>query len=199
MKLGLRRRFVRCQTCLFLAACLMVGRAALRAQPEAATAVVRGGATATKPASPAPSNAPAPAASLAPRENALPSPRPKAGSPADAASHLRDPFRAPEEEKATGSAKPAAAKPRPPGLRGLLVEQLRLQGIVREEVSHRMIAMVAGQSNLSYFLHEGDRLYDGEVSRITPDTLYIRRTGAAPPAIPNEIALRIGPGAGGQE
>jgi hypothetical protein len=114
--------------------------------------------------------------------------------------HLRDPFRAPEEAKpAAGPAKPASAKPRPPGIRGLLVDQLRLQGIVREEVTHRMIAMVAGQSNLSYFLRVGDQLYDGEVSRITPDALYIRRTGPVSAAVTNEIALRIGPGAGGQQ
>jgi len=114
--------------------------------------------------------------------------------------HLRDPFRAPEDEKpGAGIAKSNAAKPRPPGVRGLLVEQIRLQGIVREQLSQRMIAMVTGQSNLSYFLHEGDQLYDGEVTRITPDTLYVRRTGGAPLALPNEIALRIGPGAGGQE
>lgn len=62
-----------------------------------------------------------------------------------------------------------------------------------------MIAIVAGQSNLSYFLHEGDRLYDGEVVRIAPDALYVRRTGGAPAAVPDEIALRIAPGAGGQE
>lgn len=81
----------------------------------------------------------------------------------------------------------------------MLVEQIRLQGIVREAVGHRMTAMVASQSNLSYFLHEGDQLYDGEVSRITPDTLYIRRTGGVQGAVMNQIALRIGPGAGGQE
>jgi len=114
--------------------------------------------------------------------------------------HLRDPFLAPEDEKPDArSAKPVAAKPRPPGIRGLLVEQIRLQGIVREAVSHSMIAMVASQSNLSYFLHEGDQLYDGQVSRITPDTLYLRRTGAVPAAVPNEITLRLGPAAGGQE
>lgn len=195
MRVCQRRRFQRCRTWLLLAACSMAGSAVLRARPEAAAAIVRPSATATKPASPAP-NVPA-AASAAPLGNAPPA-HFKPGSAADAALHLRDPFRAPEEEK-PGPAKPAAAKPRPPGIHGLLVEQLRLQGIVREEETHRMLAMVAGQSNLSYFLHEGDKLYDGEVSRITPDTIYIRRTGGAPAALSNEIALRIGPGAGGQE
>ncbi len=78
------------------------------------------------------------------------------------------------------------------------MDQVRLQGVVREEVTHHMIAMVAGQSNLSYFLREGDQLFDGQVIRITSDALYIRRTGSAPHAGSGEIALRIGPGAGGQ-
>lgn len=191
-----RRRFLRCRTWLLLAVCPTIGSVLLRARPEAPTAIVRPSATATKPASPAAPNVPA-VASAAPLAKA-PVPHFGPGNVADSALHLRDPFRAPQEEK-PGPAHPAAAKPRPPGVHGLLVDQLRLQGIVREEVTHRMIAMVAGQSNLSYFLREGDHLYDGEVSRITPDALYIRRTGHAPAAVPTEIALRITSGAGGKE
>jgi hypothetical protein len=117
-----------------------------------------------------------------------------------ATSHLRDPFRAPEEVKPSSTRlDPQAAKPRPPGVRGLLVDQLRLQGVVREDASHRMLAMVAGPSNLSYFVHEGDQLYDGQVSRITPDAVYIQRTGSAPGRGSREIALRLGPGSGGQQ
>jgi len=155
-------------------------------------------ATATRAANPGAPRTPAPAANAA---LPTPTPQPPDVRPAGrATSHLRDPFRAPEEVKpaASAPADPRPAKPRPPGVRGLPVDQLRLQGVVREDLSHRMLALVAGPSNLSYFVHEGDQFYDGQVSRITPDAIYIRRTGSAPGPGSREIALRLGPGAGGQ-
>jgi len=154
-------------------------------------------ATAAKAANASASRTPAAAANVALRTPA-PAP-PDVGRAGLATSHLRDPFRAPEEVKAAAApADPRPARPRPPGVRGLPVEQLRLQGVVREDLSHRMLALVAGQSNLSYFVHEGDELYDGQVIRITPDAIYIRRTDSASARGPREIALRLGPGTGGQ-
>ncbi|HEV2423585.1 MAG TPA: hypothetical protein VGZ29_02030 [Terriglobia bacterium] len=196
MRISLRRGFPRYRSWLILAACSTIASASLAAMPEVPAAVVRPGATAAKATGPDAPDVRARLAASAPREN-KPQPRPGPRGVADAALYLRDPFRAPEEAKP--AAKPVAAQPRPPGVRGLLVQQIRLQGIVREEVSHRMMAMVAGQTNLSYFLREGDQLFDGQVSRITSDTLYLRRTGPIPATVPKEVALRIEPDAGGQQ
>lgn len=92
---------------------------------------------------------------------------------------LRDPFRIPPPPPPPA---PAAAKaagryqggPRPPGIRGLYVEDLRLQGIVRQESTGVMIAMVTSDTHLAYFLREDEQLYDGVVTRITPGALYLR-------------------------
>ena len=114
--------------------------------------------------------------------------------------HLRDPFREPDDSKpAAALPAPATVGSRPPGIRGLQVDQLRLQGIVREESGHRMTAMVSTATSLSYFLHEGDQIYDGVVSQITPEALCLRRTVSAQFAGSREVVLRLGPGAGGQQ
>jgi len=168
----------------------------VRLQADPSNVATPPSATATKTANPSAPPAAVPAARPALRTAAPPDVR-RAGV---ATSPLRDPFRAPEDVKAVSAAvDPRPAKPRPPGLRGLPIDQLRLQGVVREDASHRMLAMVAGQSNLSYFVHEGDQFYDGQVIRITPEAVYIRRAGPAPVRGPREIALRLGPGPGGQQ
>jgi Tfp pilus assembly protein PilP len=166
-------------------------------QANSTNAATPPAASATKAARPDASRTPAPVANVALRTAAPP---PDVRPATLATSHLRDPFRAPEEVKSAVSATvdPRSAKPRPPGIRGLPLDQLRLQGVVREDASHRMLALVAGQSNLSYFVHEGDQLYNGQVIRITADAVYIRRTDSAPVRGSREIALRLGPGAGGQ-
>lgn len=113
---------------------------------------------------------------------------------------LRDPFREPEATK-PGNAQARDSQPRPAGVRGLLVNQLRLQGIIREEGTQAMIAMVTNQTNLSYFLRENDQLFDGVVSRITPDVVYIRQktSDTKGSAISGEVVLHIEPVAGGQK
>ncbi|HUI41920.1 MAG TPA: hypothetical protein VL523_08130 [Terriglobia bacterium] len=107
---------------------------------------------------------------------------------------LRDPFRSPDGLERSGpGAKVSAPKPRPPGIRGLLVSQLRLQGIVQEEASRTMIAVVTNATNLSYFLRENERLYDGVVNKITPTAVYFRQDGPDPSggAKSREVVLRV--------
>lgn len=180
-----------------LPACVLVGAIGVSARPSATTVVTPSGASTVKAASP-----PAPVVSAGTGTAPL-SPVPersaiKPGSRALPGSQLRDPFRGPEEVKPAAAPASHAEKPRPPGLRGLLVDRVRLQGIVREEMGSKMMAMVASQNNLSYFLHENDHFYDGVVSKITPDALYIRRTGSGPHPGSGEVVLRLGPGPGGQ-
>jgi type II secretory pathway component PulC len=62
--------------------------------------------------------------------------------------------------------------PLPPGKRGLVIAQLRVEGIVRQETSNKMIAVVVTSTDRAYFLHENDEVYNGVVSKITPDSVY---------------------------
>lgn len=61
----------------------------------------------------------------------------------------------------------------PPGVPGFLIDELDLQGIVR--TSRGYVATVKGPDNIGYSLRAGDRLYDGEVLRITADAVYFRQ------------------------
>jgi len=78
------------------------------------------------------------------------------------------PLRSPKEESGTRG-------PLPPGKRGLMINQLRLEGVVRQDANHSMIAVVANQSNRAYFLKIHDEVYDGVVTRITADSIYFNQ------------------------
>jgi hypothetical protein len=57
----------------------------------------------------------------------------------------------------------------------LLISQLRLIGIVAEESGHRMMAVVTNSSKLAYFLRENQAVYDGVVTKITPQEVCLTR------------------------
>jgi len=89
---------------------------------------------------------------------------------------LRDPFKLPPPPRPEQEAKDDPKWPvnRPPGSRGLLVEQLKLKGVVRDSATQKMIAVVTATNNRAYFLREGEAVYDAVVSKITPDAVYFR-------------------------
>lgn len=95
----------------------------------------------------------------------------------------RDPFKLPEY--ATGNGRGGgggegyteALPPGgvlPPGKRGLIISQLKLEGVVRQQASNKMTALVVDHRNLAYFLHDNDSVYNGVVSKITPDSVYFK-------------------------
>jgi Tfp pilus assembly protein PilP len=84
----------------------------------------------------------------------------------------RDPF---ESLVGRQQAQAAAAKNLPPGKAGLQVSTLRLDGIVRS--SNGMIAMVSNPQARTYFLREGDQLYDGKVEKIAMDGVSFHEQG----------------------
>jgi hypothetical protein len=53
---------------------------------------------------------------------------------------------------------------RPPGLSGMLIQEVSLHGIVK--TSEGFIAMIQGTDNKSYFARVGERLYDGSIETI---------------------------------
>jgi len=115
----------------------------------------------------------------------------------------RDPFKLPEYGTGRVADSEGGMEALPPGgvlpagKRGLIVSQLKLEGVVRQQTSNKMTALVVDHRNLAYFLHENDSVYNGVVSKITPDSIYfkenvldskghvttrevVRRLGAAP-------------------
>jgi len=83
----------------------------------------------------------------------------------------RDPFRSlldgfeePEE---------GPEKVRPPGLPGMLVEELRVEGII--ETPSGILAFVLGRDNVSYIIRPGTKLYNGEVAEIHPKKVVFRQ------------------------
>jgi hypothetical protein len=83
----------------------------------------------------------------------------------------RDPFRSlldgfEEEEE-------GPEKVRPPGLPGMLVEELRLEGII--ETPSGILAFVLGRDNVSYIIRPGTKLYTGEVAEIQPKKVVFRQ------------------------
>ena len=84
----------------------------------------------------------------------------------------RDPFEALVSKNRGGSGIPENL---PPGKAGLMVSTLRLDGLVR--APNGMIAVVSNPQQRTYFLREGDKVYDGRVERITLEAATFHQTG----------------------
>lgn len=63
----------------------------------------------------------------------------------------------------------------PPGKAGLLVEGLRIDGIIHSP--NGMIAIVSNAQQRVYFLRDGDKLYDGSVDKIALDSIAFHEVG----------------------
>jgi Tfp pilus assembly protein PilP len=154
-------------------------------KPAAKTAATKAGGTksaTTKP--PKAAKAPKAAASSAPEEAA------------DGKVARRDPF------ESLTSRQDAAAKNAanlPPGKAGLQVGTLRLDGIVRSP--NGMIAVVTNPQARTYFLREGDQLYDGRVDKIGMDNVSFHELGkdAFGKPVERQVDKRLYSSAGDQQ
>jgi hypothetical protein len=120
----------------------------------------------------------------------------------------RDPFKLPEvatakpggESSGPNSTGNGPGANLPPGIRGLAIPHLVVEGVVREQTSNKMIAVVTNETKRAYFLHENDALYDGVVSKITPDTVIFKENvlDADGRVTTREVAKKLGaaPGEG---
>jgi Tfp pilus assembly protein PilP len=84
----------------------------------------------------------------------------------------RDPF---ESLVSRQQAQANAIAKLPPGKAGLQVSTLRLDGIVK--APNGMIAVVSNPQARTYFLREGDHLYDGSVEKISMDGVSFHEEG----------------------
>jgi Tfp pilus assembly protein PilP len=101
-----------------------------------------------------------------------PADAPAADADGESRAGRRDPF---ESLVGRQQAAAAASKNLPPGKAGLQVSTLRLDGIVKS--SNGMIAMVTNPQSRTYFLREGDQLYDGKVEKIAMDGVSFHELG----------------------
>jgi hypothetical protein len=163
--------------------------------PTGRVALKRPSQTAPAPVEPGEKPLP-PAADSKPTSAANPTPEPGAFS------GLRDPFRAPAPPQPgeIGGKAGEPAAPRRPGLGGLLVRELRLEGTVREENTQTMIAVVTNETHLAYFLRENQELSDGVVGRITPGAVYLRERIREPNQAVKwrEVVLKLESDSGGR-
>ena len=154
------------------------------AQSKPATPVAKPAGQAAPPAGAPPAKAGAkPATKTGGRGKAAKRPAPKRAvekrstpgtAPAAAESEIkqarRDPF-----ESLVGRQNKGGTPNLPPGKLGLQVSTLRLDGIVRSP--NGMIAVVSNPQARTYFLREGDRLYDGSVEKISMDSVSFHEEG----------------------
>jgi hypothetical protein len=166
----------------------------------------------TSPAGGAQTNPPAKAASkskgsksksAAKTKTAAPAAAPAASGDASAAasggegdkSSRRDPF----ESLVNRQKDMNAGKNLPPGKAGLQVSTLRLDGIVRSSAG--MIAVVSNPQSRTYFLREGDQLYDGRVDKIAMDGVSFHEMGkdAFGKPVERQVQKRIYATAGEQQ
>ncbi len=146
---------------------------------------------AKKPAEPA-----APTAAKAPaKKKAAPKPKKtsaKPGAPKEEPKIARrDPF-----ESLIGRDRGGDTGPKLPGKAGLVISSLRLDGVVR--YADGMIAVVTNPQSRTYFLREGDQLYDGRVSKISMDGMTFHEVGkdAFGKPVEREVSKRMYPSPG---
>ena len=166
------------------------------AKPAASTPAKPAAQAAAKPVAKAPAKA---AAKSGAKKSAKPAASAAAASaPAESEAKVtrRDPF-----ESLVGRQKAAAdaAKNLPPGKAGLQVSTLRLDGVVK--APNGMIAVVTNPQLRTYFLREGDQLYDGRVEKIAMDGVSFHETGkdAFGKPVERQVNKRIYSSAGEQQ
>ena len=111
----------------------------------------------------------------------------------------RDPFRAFEAPSAASHLVPEAGA-LPAGTRGLVISSLKLDGVVRQEPGSTMIAVVTNSTKRAYFLRVNDTVYNGVVSKITPEAIYFMENtlDSRGQAATHEVKVKLGsaPGEG---
>jgi Tfp pilus assembly protein PilP len=191
-------RTMRSVNTLIVGILLAIAAPGLHAQASPAAA------GAAKPTAAAPAKAQAhPAKPAAKTTKAKPAAKPSTAAPAQPAADAevaeakfarRDPF-----ESLIAKPQSGTGKNLPPGKAGLQVSTLRLDGIVRS--SGGMIAVVSNPQSRTYFLREGDQLYDGRVEKIAMDGVSFHEIGkdAFGKPVERQVNKRIYASAGEQQ
>ncbi len=160
---------------------VLLAAAGVGAHAQTAAAPAKPGAKSASKKSPGKN-----AANTAPKPEAAP----------EAKVSRRDPF---ESLTTRQDAASKVAANLPPGKAGLQVASLRLDGIVKSP--NGMIAVVTNPQARTYFLREGDQLYDGKVDKIALDGVSFHEVGkdAFGKPVERQVNKRIYSSAGEQQ
>jgi Tfp pilus assembly protein PilP len=149
---------------------------------------------AAKPSTPATKAAPKQAAKRSAPRAAKPAANTTPAADKEIKVAKRDPF-----ESLVGREHAGPRTDLPQGKAGLQVGTLRLDGIVR--APNGMIAVVSNPQSRTYFLREGDQLYDGRVEKIAMDGVSFHEVGkdAFGKPVERQVNKRIYASAGEQQ
>jgi hypothetical protein len=108
--------------------------------------------------------------------------------------HGRDPFAA-----LIRASDPDSHTTLPPGIAGLQVATMRLEGMVK--TPDGMVAVVSNPEDSVYFLHDGDHIYDGVVTKIGIDGIMFRQESkdAFGRTVDRDVSKRLYPIAGEEQ
>lgn len=67
----------------------------------------------------------------------------------------------------------SSIRARPPGLPGMLIEELTVEGVIETETG--ILAFVQGRDKFSYIIRPGTKLFNGEVKEILLDRVVFRQ------------------------
>jgi len=157
------------------------------------------GQTAAKGQAPTQGQTPAPktshkkkAPAAATQSNAA-TPAAKPDGKPEAVAGKRDPFIPLVNDKKN------SGPPLPPGKAGLVIATVRVDGTVKAATG--MLAVVTNPDQRTYFIREGDRLYDGDVEKIGLDGVTFKENSKDAFGKPVErlVTKRIYPSAGEQQ
>jgi Tfp pilus assembly protein PilP len=96
---------------------------------------------------------------------------PAPAAPASAYTYRADGRRDPFVSLVGRGADPKSAANRPPGLPGMLINEVSLKGILYSTQREEFQAMLQGTDKKTYTVRAGQRLLDGSIKSITADTV----------------------------
>ena len=93
---------------------------------------------------------------------------------------------------------------RPPGLRGLLIAEAVLVGVVSSKEPSMNKVIIQAPGNKTYFAGRGDALFDAVIKEIRPDAVVFTLVGrpgsrGQPPQENREVVRRVNPVPGGNQ
>jgi hypothetical protein len=97
---------------------------------------------------------------------------------------------------------PAIPVVRPPGLKGVLVSEANLMGVVTSKEPTMNKVVIRAPGNKTYFAARGDALFDAVIKEIRPDAVVftlnpqIPRPGQPPPPTNREVVRKVNPAPG---
>jgi type IV pilus assembly protein PilP len=152
------------------------------------------GQTQAKPSAPAPEPAPAPAAAPAPTAGTTAPAAPAAAPPTLEPQGYtydpqgrRDPFIS-LLRRGSDLARSSGLGVRPPGLAGLETSEVTLKGTIASKGTY--VGILQGSDQKTYIVKAGDKLLDGTIRTINPDSMVITQQVTDPLSLEKQREVR---------